>query len=130
MKIQLGRVDVKCPKCGSHNVVASRRGYSIGLALLCVAATYVIISHSLLLFFAVPILLLSLLWGFSGAGKIKLTCVDCGHSWPTKPTLGYKMTHGMLDKPEDSTLKSWADGWADREKYNDEVLGNGKGRRG
>ena len=48
---------VKCPKCGSTQITAQKRGFSIGKALL----------------FA-PL-------GFAGSKKIIISCLKCGHQW-------------------------------------------------
>lgn len=58
-------VEIKCPICNSNRIVANKKGYSAGKGLLGVALTGGI----------------GLLAGFIGSGKIKITCLKCGHSW-------------------------------------------------
>jgi len=56
---------LKCPECGSTQITAQKSGFGLGKA-------------------AVGGLLLGpvgLLGGVIGSGKIKVTCVSCGHSW-------------------------------------------------
>lgn len=56
---------IKCPKCGSEQVFADKKGFGLGKA-------------------AVGGLLLGpvgLLGGCIGSNKIKITCLNCGYSW-------------------------------------------------
>lgn len=60
---------VKCPKCSSDQVAAQKKGFSGGKAI----AGAII---------AGPV---GALAGTHGSGKIKVHCLECGHSWdPTK----------------------------------------------
>ena len=54
-----------CPKCGSQQVTANKKGYSVAKA----AAGLVLIGP------------LGLVGGVIGAGKIILTCLKCGYQW-------------------------------------------------
>ncbi len=58
----------KCIKCGSEQIVADKKGFGAGKALV----------GGLLLG---PIGLLS---GCLGSNEIKVTCINCGHSWGLK----------------------------------------------
>jgi hypothetical protein len=58
-------VQIKCPKCGSTQLTANKKGFGLGNA-------------------AVGGLLLGpvgLLGGLIGGGKVKITCLNCGHEW-------------------------------------------------
>jgi len=58
-------VQIKCPKCGSTHLTANKKGFGLGNA-------------------AVGGLLLGpvgLLGGLIGGGKVKITCLNCGHEW-------------------------------------------------
>jgi tellurium resistance protein TerD len=58
-------VQIKCPKCSSTQLTANRKGFGLGNA-------------------AVGGLLLGpvgLLGGLIGGGKVKITCLNCGHEW-------------------------------------------------
>lgn len=60
---------IKCPNCGSTQITAGKKGFSAGKAAAGAMLTGGI----------------GILAGRIGAGKIKLTCLKCGHSW--KPGL-------------------------------------------
>jgi len=49
---------VCCPKCGSTQITANKRGFSVGKAVL-----------------------LGGIGGFIGKNKIEITCLKCGYSW-------------------------------------------------
>jgi ribosomal protein S27E len=58
-------VQIKCPKCSSTQLTANKKGFGLGNA-------------------AVGGLLLGpvgLLGGLIGGGKVKITCLNCGHEW-------------------------------------------------
>lgn len=57
--------EIKCPKCRSNQLTANKKGFGLGKA-------------------AVGGLLLGpvgLLGGLVGGGKVKITCLKCGHGW-------------------------------------------------
>ena len=56
---------IKCPKCASTQITAQKKGFGFfkAVAGVCVIGP------------------LGLLGGTVGAGKVKITCIACGHSW-------------------------------------------------
>jgi hypothetical protein len=60
---------VTCPKCNSEDVTANQKGFSLGKSV----AGAVILG---------PV---GLLGGFVGKGKVRITCLKCGHQW--KPSV-------------------------------------------
>lgn len=56
---------VKCPKCGSTQITANKKGFGLGKAAIGGLATGGI----------------GLLAGFIGSGKIRITCLACGYSF-------------------------------------------------
>lgn len=56
---------IKCPKCSSTQITAQKKGFGLGKSVLGLAVIG-------------PI---GLLGGVVGAGKVKVTCISCGHSW-------------------------------------------------
>jgi len=56
---------IKCPKCRSTQITAGKKGFSLGKAAAGGIATGGI----------------GLLAGFIGSGKVRVTCLKCGHSW-------------------------------------------------
>ena len=63
---------VRCPKCGSAQISADKKGFSAGKG--CCLTTLALPLVGIL----AP---LALVCGFSGAGKIMVTCLSCGHHW-------------------------------------------------
>jgi len=59
---------VKCPKCGSSQITANKKGYSVGKA-----AAGVILTGGI-----------GLVAGAIGSGAVKITCLSCGNSWKPK----------------------------------------------
>jgi RNA polymerase subunit RPABC4/transcription elongation factor Spt4 len=57
--------ELKCPKCGSTHITSNKKGYSAGKAI-----AGVVLAGGI-----------GLLGGFLGSGKVKITCLKCGHSW-------------------------------------------------
>lgn len=57
--------EIKCPKCGSTQITANKKGFSGGKAVAGAILTGGI----------------GLLGGFLGSSKVKITCLNCGHSW-------------------------------------------------
>ena len=94
---------VKCPSCGSENVVVQKRGYSFGRGLL--FGVLLIILDWLFTIFnnseaysamdsagqtgfiiglmlkAVPLFILGLLLGLIGKNKLVATCLKCKHKF-------------------------------------------------
>ncbi len=56
---------VRCPSCGSTQIVANKKGFGLGKSL----------AGGLLLG---PV---GLLGGVIGSGKIVVTCLNCGNRW-------------------------------------------------
>lgn len=54
-----------CPKCGSSQLVANKRGFAVGRAIVCGLFTYGV----------------GLLAGFAGSNKVRITCLKCGSKW-------------------------------------------------
>lgn len=54
-----------CPKCGSSQLVANKKGFGAGKAL-----TGAVLTGGV-----------GLLAGFIGSGKVKVTCLKCGSTW-------------------------------------------------
>lgn len=59
---------VKCPKCGSEQITALKKGFSGGKAAVGAVLTGGI----------------GLLAGYHGSGKIEIACLVCGHKWDPK----------------------------------------------
>ncbi len=57
--------EIKCPKCGSTQLTANKKGFSLGNAVKGVAAGFVGIPGGVL-------------WGFKGKNKVIITCLKCG----------------------------------------------------
>lgn len=57
--------EIKCPKCGSTQITANKKGFGLGKA----AAGA---------FLAGPI---GLAGGLLGSNKVVITCLKCGHQW-------------------------------------------------
>lgn len=56
---------IQCPKCSSTQITAQKKGFGLGKSVL----GWAVIGP------------LGLLGGVVGAGKVKVTCISCGHSW-------------------------------------------------
>lgn len=105
------QVKVKCPRCGSENVIVQNRGYSFGqgvlLGVLCVLLDwlYTIFRNADafsqmdeagqfgftfgLLIKAVPIFLFGLLMGLIGKNKLVARCIKCKNKFdPSSGILG------------------------------------------
>lgn len=63
---------IRCPKCGSTQIVANKRGFAWIRFILITIFT----------------LGLGLIFGFIGRNKIEITCLNCGHKF--KPRQGAK----------------------------------------
>ena len=61
-------MSVKCPKCGSEDVTAMKKGFSGGKAVAGAVLTGGV----------------GLLAGLHGSGKIKVACLACGNEWDPK----------------------------------------------
>lgn len=60
-----GSQGVRCPKCGSTQITADKKGFGLGKAVIGTALI------------GVP----GLLSGFAGSRKVQVTCLQCGKSW-------------------------------------------------
>ena len=56
---------LRCPKCRSIYITANKKGFGLGKALVGGVLTGGV----------------GLLVGFIGSGKVKCTCLKCGHEW-------------------------------------------------
>lgn len=56
---------VRCPICRSQQLTANKKGFGLGKAIGGAILTGGV----------------GLLAGFIGSGKVKITCLKCGHSW-------------------------------------------------
>lgn len=56
---------VRCPRCGSTQITANKKGFGVGKALVGGFLTGGV----------------GLLAGFLGSGKVLVTCVKCGKQW-------------------------------------------------
>jgi hypothetical protein len=56
---------ISCPKCNSTQITANKKGFGVGKAIAGAVVTGGV----------------GLLAGFMGSGNIKITCLNCGHSW-------------------------------------------------
>lgn len=59
---------IKCPKCGSEQITANKKGYSVGKA-----AAGVVLTGGI-----------GLIAGAHGSGKIIVSCLKCGEQWNPK----------------------------------------------
>lgn len=59
------REAIRCPKCTSAELTAQKQGFGLGKAVVGGVLTGGV----------------GLLAGFLGSGKIKITCLRCGHFW-------------------------------------------------
>lgn len=74
-----------CPKCGSSQLVANKKGFGAGKALGGAILTGGV----------------GLLAGFIGSGKVKVTCLKCGSTWEP----GQLRTTPLPPSPSNSTKK-------------------------
>jgi hypothetical protein len=65
LRRRLADAPIQCPKCGSKQLTANKKGFGLGKAVTGAVA-------------AGPV---GLLGGFVGSRKVKITCLKCGHSW-------------------------------------------------
>ena len=56
---------LRCPRCRSTYITANKKGFGLGKALVGGVLTGGV----------------GLLAGFIGSGKVKCTCLKCGHEW-------------------------------------------------
>ena len=62
---ELNEAPLRCPRCRSSYISANKKGFGLGKALVGGAITGGV----------------GLLAGFIGSGKVKCTCLKCGHEW-------------------------------------------------
>lgn len=62
---KMSEQQIKCPKCKSTQLTANKKGFGLGKAAVGGLLTGGI----------------GLLGGFIGSGKVKITCLKCGHTW-------------------------------------------------
>jgi len=82
---------IKCPKCGSSQFLADKKGFSLGKAV------------------AGDVLLgpVGLLGGMLGAKKVRLTCLKCGCTWkPGQTTVATKEIQ-TLTNPASGKSNGW-----------------------
>ncbi len=60
-----GSEQVKCPRCGSEQLTANKKGFGFGKGV----TGGLIAGH------------VGLIAGFLGSGKVLVTCLKCGHQW-------------------------------------------------
>lgn len=63
--VAISRDEIKCPKCGSHQISVDKKGYSIGKGV----------------FGTVLLGPIGLMAGGVGKDKIRITCLNCGNTW-------------------------------------------------
>jgi hypothetical protein len=56
---------IRCPKCGSTQLTANKKGFGLGKAVV----GGVLMGG------------VGLLGGFLGSGKVQITCLKCGRTW-------------------------------------------------
>lgn len=56
---------IRCPKCSSDQLTSQKQGFGLGKAVVGGVATGGV----------------GLLAGFIGSGKVRVTCLRCGHAW-------------------------------------------------
>ena len=59
---------IRCPKCGSTQIIANKQGFGLGKAIVGGILTNGV----------------GLLGGFLGSNDIRLNCLNCGHRWEPK----------------------------------------------
>lgn len=79
-----------CPKCGSSQLVANKKGFGAGKAL-----TGAVLTGGI-----------GLLAGFIGSGNVKVTCLKCGSQWAPG---ALRTTPLPEPKPDESQELSSAD---------------------
>lgn len=63
--IAMSREEIKCPKCGSHQLSVDKKGYSLGKGA----------------FGTILLGPIGLAAGGIGKNKVNITCLNCGYSW-------------------------------------------------
>lgn len=77
------QTEIGCPKCGSKQITANKKGFGIGKAAIG----------------AVALGPIGLLGGLIKSGKVKITCLNCGFEW--KPGENIKSQNFGKAKVED-----------------------------
>lgn len=80
---------IACPKCGSDQITANKKGYSVGKA-----AAGVILTGGI-----------GLIAGAHGSGKVKITCLACGETW--KPGQHLNQKQNINRSPVQSNFPEW-----------------------
>ena len=57
--------EIKCPRCGSTQLTANKKGFGLGKALV---GGFLLGG-------------VGLVGGFVGSGKVQITCLSCGKTW-------------------------------------------------
>jgi ribosomal protein S27E len=99
--------EVKCPKCGSNQITAQKKGFSAGKA-----AAGAILTGGV-----------GLLAGFHGSSDIDVSCLACGHHWNPKK-LSEEVNREELSKKL-SEYKAWRNTFYDayhNEKYDEAAI--------
>lgn len=58
--------EIKCPKCGSTQITANKKGFGLGKAVVGTVLTGGLLGAGA---------------GLLGSNKVVITCLKCGHQW-------------------------------------------------
>ena len=98
--------EVRCPKCGSNQITANKKGFGTGRAIA-------------------GGLLTGNIWVAAAAGgvgmnEIQITCLSCGHSWIVKRDTAKQNAHQRTSSGADtpkSALYKCECGWQEKLQY-------------
>lgn len=98
--------EVKCPKCGSEQISANKKGFSLGRA---VAGTIAV----------------GALAGTHGSSDVIITCLSCGNSWEPK-VLAAQIAKEQIKQVKSQRLykEPWQRDFVDAYETGDRVLAN------